>query len=200
MKLGKEKYQKMVESLFDKSPVVSSASIRRILAHKNDVRQYYKQLLRNLIMKGRIRRIKKGYYTRHEDPSLAVFCFGQAYLGLQDSLSFHSLWEQESIPIIITTQRVRQGIRNVLGGNVLIRRMDKKYFFGYNFFKDRMFYLPYSDIEKTYIDMFYFREKLDEETLEEIRKRVDKRKLDSYLKVYPERFKDRVLKACNQNT
>lgn len=56
-------------------------------------------------------------------------------MGLQDALSIHNLWEQETIPIIIITRKIRQGIRKVLDLNVLIRRIDKKYFFGFDYIK-----------------------------------------------------------------
>ena len=182
--MGKEKYLKRIEELFDKSPVVDAKSIARIINSKTKVRQYHKQLIRNLILRGKIKRLTKGYYSKHDDPSLAVFCFKPAYLGLQDALSFHNLWEQETIPIIITTRKVRQGIRNILGTNVLIRRIDKKYFFGFDYYKQDNFYLPYSDVEKTVIDMAYFNEPTEVV--------VDRKKLKSYLKKYPKRIKQRL--------
>ncbi len=193
--MGKIKYLKLLEELFKKSPVVDANSILRIVKSKKNIKQYNKQLIRNLILNGKIKRITKGYYTIHDEPSLSVFCFKPAYLSLQDSLSFHNLWEQESIPIMITTKKVRQGIRKVFGVNVLIRRINKKYFFGFELCKDRKFYLPYSDIEKTFIDMIYFKEKLSDKALSEIKKRIDKKKLNSYLRKYPKRFRDRVLRV-----
>ncbi|MEM4702894.1 MAG: hypothetical protein QXP53_00165 [Candidatus Pacearchaeota archaeon] len=195
--MGKEKYLKKIEELFEKSPVVSFLSIAKIVKDKRNSNKYPKQLVRNLILKGKIKKITKGYYTAHEDPSLAVFCFKPSYLGLQDALSFHDLWEQETIPVIITTKKVRQGIRRILGINVLIKRIDKKYFFGYNYYKQGNFYLPYSDIEKTFIDMIYFKEKLSEEALKNILEKINKKKLNSYLKIYPKRIKKIVLKIVN---
>ena len=154
--MGKKKYSEEIEALFKKSPVVDSNSILRIIRSRKKVSQYNKQLIRNLLLAGKIRRLAKGCYTRHNDPSLAVFCFKPAYLGLQDALSMHNLWEQETIPIIITARKVRQGIRSIMGVNVLIRRIDKRYFFGYEHKNYGDFYFPVSDIEKTFIDMAYF--------------------------------------------
>ena len=119
--MGKKKYIQYVEMLFKKSPIVSLGSIKRIVGNKKS--DYAKQLTRNLIRTGKIKRITKGHYTAYEDVSLAVFCFKPAYLGLQDALSFHNVWEQETIPVIITTKKVRQGIRKIFGVNVLIRRI-----------------------------------------------------------------------------
>ena len=101
--MGKEKYLKDVEKLFEKSPVVNFASIERIVKNKKNIKQYTKQLIRNLILKNKIRKLTKGCYTKYDENSLAVFCF-KGYLGLQDALSFHNLWEQETIPIIITSK------------------------------------------------------------------------------------------------
>ncbi len=195
--MGKEKYLKKIESLFKKSPVVNANSISRIIRSKKQVKQYNKQLIRNLILKGKIKRLSKGYYTLHDDPSLAVFCFSPAYLGLQDALSFHNLWEQETVPVIITTRKVRPGLRKILGTNVLIRRLNKKYFFGFEYYIYGKFYIPYSNIEKSFIDMIYFRERLSDETIKEITKKINKRKLNSYLKVYPKRIRKKVLEILS---
>ena len=125
--MGKEKYIKDVEELFRKSPVVTYKSVEMRVKKEKNVKQYTKQLIRNLILKGRIKRLTKGYYTYFDDNSLGIFCFKPSYLGLQDALSLHNLWEQETIPIIITTRKVRQGIRKMIGGNVLIRRIEQRY-------------------------------------------------------------------------
>ena len=105
----------------------------------------------------------------------------------------HNLWEQETIPIIITARKVRQGIRKIMGINVEIRRIDKKYLFGFEYIKQDNLYLPYSDIEKTLIDMLYFKERLSKEVLKNIRRRINKKKLNSYLHAYPARIRKRAL-------
>lgn len=191
--MGKIKYQKDIENLFKKSVIVDAASISRLLRNRKNVRQYQKQLIRNLTLKGKIKRLAKGCYTIHDEPSLAVFCFKPSYLGLQDALSFHELWEQETIPVIITARKARQGMRKILGTNVLIKRMDKKYLFGYDYYEEGDFFLPYSDIEKTLIDMVYFRQNISPEARKNILKKIDKKKLQSYLKSYPGSFRKKVL-------
>lgn len=193
-KMGKKKHLGEIEKLFMKSPVVDAASISRIVGSRKKEKQYYKQLIRNLVIKGKVKRLSKGFYTRHNEISLAVFCFKPAYLGLQDALSFHDFGEQETIPVILTARMARNGIRQVSGANILIRRIDKKYLFGYKYMKQGSFYFPVSDIEKTFIDMVYFREKIDTDLLISIKKSVDKRKLESYLSRYPERLRAKILK------
>ncbi len=191
--MGRQKYQKEIEALFEKSPVVSFGSVERIIKKGRNVRQYAKQAMRNLLKKGRVKRLAKGCYTVHDEASLAVFCFKPAYLGLQDALSFHNLWEQETIPVIITGRKVRQGIRKILGMNVLIRRIDKKYLFGFDYGKSGEFFVPYSDLEKTFIDLVYFKENIGGEAEKNLMKRVDVKKLNAYLKAYPAGFRRRVL-------
>lgn len=191
--MGKEKYLKEIESLFKKSYVVDTNSINRIIQQKKRVKQYYKQLIRNLILKGRIKKLTKGFYTIYDDPSLAVFAF-RGYLGLQDALSFHNLWEQETIPIIITSEKVRTGIRKILNMNVLIKKIDKKYFFGIEYKKQGDFYLPISDIEKTFIDMIYFRERLNKDIIKNFKRKINMKKLRNYLKKYPKNIERRILK------
>lgn len=191
--MGKEKYIKKIEQLFEKSPVVDYASITRIIRNQKKVKQYEKQIVHYLLKKGKIKRLAKGYYTRQEDPSLAVFCFQPAYLGLQDALSFHNLWEQETIPVIITARKIRPGIREILGENVLIRRMEKKYFFGEEYHLQGTIAVPYSDIEKSFLDMVYFKEKLSSDVLNELKRRVNQKKLKKYLRKYPRTFRRKIL-------
>ncbi|MBI2499535.1 hypothetical protein HYV88_04810 [Candidatus Woesearchaeota archaeon] len=189
--MGKKKYLDKIESLFEKSPVVTFNSIKMIVKDKKNIKQYTKQIIRNLIKQNKIKKITKGFYTTHEDPSLAVFCFS-GYLGVQNAMSFHNLWEQETVPVIITARRVRSGRRVVFGANVVIKKINKKYLFGFEYYKDGDFYFPYSDIEKTFIDMIYFRQPLDKETILEFKKMIDKKKLKLYLKKYPKKFMKKI--------
>jgi len=109
----------------------------------------------------------------------------------------HNLWEQETIPIIITSNKVRQGIRKIMNGNVLIRRMNKRYLFGFNYYQQGNLYMPYSDIEKTFIDLIYFKERINKETLNNIKKKINKKKLNSYLGLYPKRIRKSANKILN---
>lgn len=193
--MGKIKYIDKIRKFFKESPIVSIASLKKFIRKKDN--SYIYLIINNLLKKGEIKRITKGYYTIHDNPSLVVFCFKPAYLGLQDALSAHNLWEQETNPVMITSRKVRRGVRKVFSQNIVLKNIDSKYFFGFNYEKQGDFYFPYSDIEKTFIDMIYFKQYLDKETKEEFIKRIDKKKLNSYLKVYPKRFRKRVLNLLN---
>lgn len=193
--MGKSKHLDKIRDLFEKSPIVDFKSVERIVRFKkkNAKSNYAKLIISNFLKSGEIKKIAKGCYTKYNDNSLIVLCF-PAYLGLQSALSFYGLWEQETIPIIITSKKIRVGIRNILGGNVLVRRIEKKFMFGINYLNDGGFYLPYSDLEKTFIDMFAFKQKIDENVLKQFQERIDDKKLRKYLKVYDKRLRQRVLK------
>lgn len=195
--MGEVKYIAEIRKFFRESPVVDINSLKKFVTNKD--KKYIYLLISNLLKKREIKRITKGYYTLYDDASLLVFCFKPSYLGLQNALSFHNLWEQETNPAIITTNNIRKGLRMVFGRNVIVKRINKKYMFGFEYYKypleDRDIYIPYSDMEKTFIDMVYFKQPLDEETIEEFRKKIDKRKLKDYLRVYPRYIKKRIKKV-----
>ncbi len=187
------RYVKKVVEYIKNTQVANINSISMLVGNKD----YTYVLLNHLIKRGYIKRIEKGYYTIYEDPSLIVYCLKPAYFGLQDALSFHNLWEQETCPIVITTRKVRTGIRKVFKSNVIIRRLSPKYFFGYDYYKSGNFVFPVSDIEKTFIDLIYFRE-IRDELAEKFKDNIDFKKLKGYLKKYPENFRRRVLKLTEK--
>jgi predicted transcriptional regulator of viral defense system len=189
--MGKQIHLKKIEDLFEKSQVVEFKSIERVVGVKNKS-NYAKLLVSNLLKKRKIKKVGKGIYTKHNESSLAVFAFNPAYLGLQSALSYLGIWEQEVIPVIITSNKVRRGIRKVMGTNIFIRNVDKRHFFGFEFVKEGDFYLPYSDLEKTFIDLIVFNQKVDKAVLKNIKRRVDIKKLDSYLKLYSPNLRRRI--------
>src|SRR3989344_1615715 len=190
--MGKQIHLEKIMALFKKSPVVNFKSIERIVG-KSKKSNYAKLIIFNLLKKDKIKKIGKGFYTINDELSLAVFVFSPSYLGLQTALSHYGLWEQETIPVIITTKKIRRGIRNLMGGNVLLRNIDKEHFFGIEYIKEGDFYLPYSDLEKTFIDLVVFNQKINEETLKIIKSKINKKKLQDYLKRYSSRIRDRVI-------
>ncbi|MEK6917642.1 MAG: hypothetical protein AABW51_01725 [Nanoarchaeota archaeon] len=191
--MGKQIHLEKIEALFEKSPILDFKSLERIIG-KSKNSNYAKLLVYNLLKKGKIKKIGKGVYTKHNEISLAVFSFKPAYLGLQSALSHYGIWEQETIPVIITTKKVRRGVRSLMGRNILLRNINKKYFFGSDYIEEGNFYLPYSDLEKTFIDMVVFHQKMDKKTLNTIKKKIDKQKLLNYLKKYPLKIRERVMK------
>lgn len=188
----KEKHIKKVRDFFRKTPVADLKSVKMMVGRSD----YAYLIISYLLKRGEIKRITKGYYSIHDDPVMAAYCFKPCYIGLEEAISFHGIWEQETNVVLITTKNVRRGIRKVFGTNVLVRNISPKYFFGFDYLKYGDFVVPISDIEKTFIDMIYFRQigrNLDKKILREFRKRIDRKKLNSYLKKYPIKFRKMVL-------
>ncbi|MEK6951857.1 MAG: hypothetical protein AABX29_02475 [Nanoarchaeota archaeon] len=193
--MGKIKYITDIRKFFEKNKVVDINSLRKFISGKKN--NYVHLLISNMIKKGEIKRITKGYYTLYEDYTLAVFCFKPSYLGLESALSIHNLWEQETNPVIITTNSIRQGTRKVFGNNILLKRITSKYFFGVEYVKEGDLYVPVSDIEKTFIDMVYFRKGMDKELLSSFKKKIDAEKLKDYLRKYSKKISNMVLKKLS---
>jgi predicted transcriptional regulator of viral defense system len=185
--VGKIKHITKIRAFCKKTYVISFQSIKNIVGEE----KYAKVLVHNMVKSGELFRITKGRYSLHEDPTLAVFCFKPAYLGLQDALSIHNLWEQEAITIILTTKTVREGLRTICDTNVHLRRLPHSFFFGVVYLQYGDFYVPVSDIEKTFIDLLYYKQPISTRVLAQFRKRIDKKKLKKYLGVYDKEFTKR---------
>jgi len=182
------KHVDKIREYLRRTPVANIGSISALVPDW----EYAHVIVNHLLKRGEMRRITRGYYTVHEEPSLLVYCMRPAYIGLQDAMSFHDLWEQETNPVVITARKVRPGVREVLGQNVWVRRISPEYFFGYEYLASGDLLLPVSDVEKTLIDMVYFRQ-MREDMAEGFRKRVNRDKLKKYLKKYRGGFRGKVV-------
>ena len=189
--MGKVVHLRKVLDFAKVTPVFRPRDVELIVKDRG----YAHLLLHNLVGSGRLVRYFRGWYGLRDDPTLSVFTFKPAYLGLQEALSIRELWEQETVPVVITTLRVRTGIRSVAGGNLLVRHLAERYFFGYDFLKYGDFYVPVSDPEKTLIDFVYYNEAIGEEALEGLLKRANRAVLLKYLRPYPQALKRRVMRV-----
>ena len=187
--MGKVKHMTAVLEFFQKTPIVSSKDMKLFVKKTG----YSHLMAANLIKNGKIKRIVKGFYTTHEDPSLSVFCFRPAYIGMQEALSIHEVWEQETGTVIITAKKVKHSLIKVFGNNVVLNRIKPKYMFGFDIVKYGDFFIPVSDLEKTFIDMVYFNEIPDKETLKRIKRKINGKKLMEYLRKYHWKIKKRVM-------
>ena len=189
------KYARELREHFRGRPVFTSRDVALHFSRKKLSRGYRRLLLHNLVKNGELLQVKRGAYTFGSDISCAGFAYPPFYYGLQDALSIHGLWEQETNPIVITPRRVRQGMRSFGGRNYLVRRISRKMFFGFEQVKHSGVYLPVSDVEKTLIDFFHFRERLPQDALVEIKMRMDGKRLGEYLKRCPKRMRVKVRNA-----
>jgi predicted transcriptional regulator of viral defense system len=189
--MGRIKYLTQVRAFCQKTPLVTLASIKKMLGIKS---HYAHLLLHNLVKRGELKRITRGNYSTHDDPLLVAFCLKPAYLGLQEALSIHHLWEQETNVILLTPRKIRTGMRTVFGSHVLIRRIKPAHFFGFEYRKYGNWHIPVSDPEKTFIDLAYFNQPLETRLLRTFRKKLNRDKLRKYLAQYPARTAQKIRK------
>lgn len=176
----------ILEKELGKQPTFSVADVKKILPDVSE--EYIHLLLHNLRGRKKVHRINRGIYTFFEEMAVVGFAYSPFYYGLQQALSIHGLWEQEANPIVITPRKVRNGIRKFEGNNYVVRRICRKMFFGYSVLKYSGFWVSVSDVEKTLIDMVYYRQHIGKELAAEFRKRIDKEKMKKYLKKVPKKY------------
>ncbi len=170
---------------FSRVPSFNSTELDLFLSSFETSAYYRKLLVHNLTSNGRLKRISKGKYTFVDDVEVVCFAFRPSYYGLQEALSLLDLWEQETNPVVITPLHVLPGNRTFDGRNYLVRRIDRRMFFGIDLTRYADFWVPVSDIEKTLIDFVYFGEFLPGDALKKIRRRIDRKKLGEYTSMSP---------------
>ena len=191
------KYIEAFREHFKSFPVFSISDARVFLSQFSISSNYTFFLLHYLRKRGEIRKITRGIYSFKKEAEVIGFAFSPFYYGLQDALSFRDLWEQETNPVVITTRKVRTGVRTIAGSKVVIRRISRSMFFGFENLKSGDLYLPFSDIEKTLIDFVYFRQFLDSRTIKKMIERMDKKRMHSYLLKIPEWLRKKVVKKMS---
>ena len=184
--MGRKIHIGEVRSFAATTPVFTSGDVERLVGDRG----YALLLLHNMVKRGELHRISRGYYSLHDDPTLTVFTMRPAYLGLQDALSTRGLWEQETNAVVVTTSKAKPGTRRVMGSNVVVHRINPRFFFGYDYLLDKAggFYVPVSDLEKTLIDLVYFGESPGREILSGLAARADRKLLAEYLSRYDGAF------------
>ncbi len=192
------KYQKLLERLYGQ-PAFSITQLKTLLGTKKISKGYLHLLVHNLLARKKLKRITKGFYSFNGDAQVVGFAFQPFYYGLQDALSLRNLWEQETNPVVITPRKVRTGLRKFGESNYVVKRIERKMFFGYNMVKYGDFWIPVSDAEKTLIDFAYYNQPLDENTRKELRKKIDRKKLLEYLKKTPEKTREKTLSMLKKH-
>ncbi len=183
------KYAQEFRERFSKRTTFTTRDAIVFLTRRGASREYAHLLLHNLAKRGEIHRITKGVYSFKQEMQVVGFAYAPYYYGLQDALSIHNLWEQETNPVVITARRMRPGVKTFLGNNYVVKRIDKKMFYGFTAVKYHDFWINASTPEKTLLDFIYFRQPLDEKTLKEIKRLINKKTLAEYLKKMPKRVK-----------
>ncbi len=186
-------YSDQLAEHFSAQPSFSVGDAKRLFAGISE--GYLDVFLHNLAMKNRIHRISRGIYTFHDDPQVVGFAFRPFYYGLQDAMSLHNIWGQETNPVVITPRKVVSGLRQFEGANYVVRRVNRKMFFGYELMRYGEMWIPVSDVEKTFMDMVYFEQNISRDALMAFKQKIDGKKLFSYLEKCDEWMVKRVRNA-----
>lgn len=173
-------------------PVFKVSDVKLLFESKGIENDYIYLMLHNLESKGEIKRITTGIYTFHDDVAVVGFAFYPFYYGLESALSIHGISEQGTNLVVMTPRNLRMGVRAFEGRNYRILRIKKEQMFGYSTLNYSNFWIQVSDVEKTLIDMIYFKDHIREEIMPKIIERIDRRKIDKYLKAYDKEFAAKV--------
>jgi len=179
------KYMKEFKVHFSQKPAFSVGEANLFLKNREASDGYNKLVIHNLLSRNEIYRVAKGIYTFHEDAQMVGYGFVPFYYGLEDALSLRNVWEQETNPVVITPRKVRPGVRQFEGRNFVVRRIDRKMFFGYSLMRYDDFSIPVSDIEKTFLDLIYFKVRLPREVMLTVLSRSNKAVLKEYIRGLP---------------
>lgn len=179
------KYTKEFLRYFQPFPTFTARDARLFLNKNGAGGHYHRLFMHNMIKSGKVFAVQRGHYTLHNDPTIAGFMFSPFYYGLESALTYHKLWDYMMPITIITTRRVRRSSIEILGRNATVRRIQRRYFFGYSMvhYRDNA-YIPMADMEKTLIDSIYFRSRFSKSVYAAMSKRIDRKKLGRYLKRY----------------
>ena len=186
------KYMKSFIAHFSSNPAFNSQDAMRFLQNRGASAGYHKLVITNLLKEGKIHKITRGSYTFQDDVQYAGFAFRPFYYGLEDALSLLGLWEQETNPVILTPKKVRPGIRSFEGRNYIVRHISRKMFFGYSYIAYGEFNIPVSTIEKTLIDLLYFKVPISEEVVQNVLAASNMDILKGYAKEIPSSLKSRI--------
>ena len=174
------KYEKEFSAIFVKQALFTSGDATRVLARLGATESYTLLFLHNLVEKNKVVRLKKGVYTYNKSESLVGFAFRPFYYGMEYALTIRGIWTQQANPVIITPTKANPGTREILGINAVVRRISKSQFFGFEYINYGGFFVPVSESEKILLDLVYFQEKIDPETMVALIRACDKGKLQMY--------------------
>ncbi len=189
------KYIRSIRKFFKRmdKPAFSFYEVLNIDIPKN----YAKVLLHNMVKRNEIYRIRKGWYTFHADPIVFIFTLppNTSYYGLGFAAYLYGVWDQVANPEILTyvaPRKIRVGTYYFLDTPIIVRRISKRMFYGYDFLKYKEWFIPVSCPEKILIDMVYYNYPFIEEILKELIEKIDFTKLNRLL-TYNKKIRKKVL-------
>lgn len=191
------KYMQEFIHHFKENNAFTIRDARIFLKSKKISNTYLKVFIHLLLKKKKLNAIRNGVYTFQQDPIAIGFGFEPFYYGLHYALSIHQLWDQATNLVIITPKKYRSGMREIMETNVIVRRINPKFFFGYEMKWHSGMWIPVSTIEKTFADFIYFKEKIPGQVWEEWKKQLNRKILYEILAPYPIWVKKRIKKLMN---
>ena len=185
-------YVQELKTSFKSKPIFTMRDIQLLFYGKKLGKNYLHLMIHFLLKKHELHKITQGVYSFQEDPMVYGFAFSPFYYGLQNALALQGIGTQETNPVIITPRKVRLGLREISGTNILVHRIQRKLFFGFNYVKYYDWEIPVSDLEKTFLDFIHFQQPLTQEMIEELLPKLDKKRVQEYLKKYSGNVKKKV--------
>ncbi len=184
--MPKKKYEKFIEEL-KKSGAFSFKVVESKMG-----KNYAKLFIHNLLSKGEIVKLCKGWYSFKKSPYMILIPLGKAYVGLGSAAILHGAWNQAVALTVLSpyaSSKIKAQERIVAGEKVLIRKISQKMYFGYELFylKEIDEWIRVSDPEKTLIDMIYFSYPFLDEILPELKKKINREKLKKYIQLMKKR-------------
>lgn len=175
-----------------KFPAFSANDAYLFLTKYNVSEGYARRFLNNLVRSGKIYKIKRNYYTCHDSPYTVGFAYAPFYYGLGTALNIHNLSEQQSQPTVISATKSMPQVQLFRNSKIFIHRISARMVFGVISVAFEGFEIPVSDIEKTLIDLVYFRYGVDDYVYENLAAGIDREKLNEYLDMCPGRTRKSV--------
>lgn len=176
------KYVEAFEHHFAKEKSFTFDDARRLLKSMHASDAYVKLFIYNMLKSNTIGRMSRGTYTFSKDESVIGFGFAPFYYGLEYALTILKLWTQLSDPVVVTTTKAVPGVRQALGKRIIVRRISKRMFFGYEYVKYSGIFVPVSDLEKTLVDFVYYKIGIKNQEIRRLVDVADKAKLIRYAK------------------
>jgi predicted transcriptional regulator of viral defense system len=187
------KYVKEFISHFSRFPLFSFSSAKLFFSFYGSNEVYAKKFISNMLKDGRLYRITKGYYSFNKSIFVVGLAYKPYYYGLEYALTYHGLWNQQANITVLTTQKVREGVRSAFGINYVLKRIPQRLFFGFRSINvEAKYNVHISDVEKTFLDMVYFDRYIGADTMERLAERMDLQKVSKYAKLYGEDFSEKV--------
>lgn len=179
------KYKKKIQKI-TKKPIFQVVD----LVNQNIPHNYAKKTLYELHKSKKISRVERGKYTTYDDIiTIATHITEPCYLSMWSALSIHKLTTQIPFTIEIITTRKRFNKQITYKDTpIIFYNIKPEMMYGFeNIIRKEEIRVPIAKPEKTIIDILYFKS-INNEEIEEIINKIDKKTLLSYAKLSHKKY------------